>query len=197
VINNSGSWLDQNAFVTQISNDFGGAQSTFDNTGTYTKSGDATTTVDILFNNASSGGGTSNGSFFGTGTLQFSGGTHTLAAASSITLPNVTVSGGTVNHAGSYTVTGTTTVTGGTANFTGAVTNNVGAALVVSGGTANFSNAAPVVFSTINLSGSGTVAGTQTVTSSGVLTWTGGEMTGSPRRTPTAASPSAERPRTI
>jgi hypothetical protein len=67
VINNSGSWLDQNAFVTQISNDFGGAQSTFDNTGTYTKSGDATTTVDILFNNASSGGGTSNGSFLGTG----------------------------------------------------------------------------------------------------------------------------------
>src|SRR6185503_18495423 len=106
---NSGTWLDQTSFDTAIANDLGGAASTFNNTGTYTKSANTTTAISIAFNNTSSGvgtgivnvnagtlilggGGTSNGTFQGVGTLEFSGGTHGLQAASSISNPNVTFS---------------------------------------------------------------------------------------------------------
>ena len=51
-LNNTGTWLDQNsASGTSISNGLGGVQSTFNNSGTYTKSGTATTNIDIAFNN--------------------------------------------------------------------------------------------------------------------------------------------------
>jgi hypothetical protein len=66
-LNNSGIWQDQNAFDNRISNDFGGAASTFTNTGTYTKSGAGTTDIQITFNNS----GTVD---VQTGTMSFSSG---------------------------------------------------------------------------------------------------------------------------
>ncbi|WP_410970397.1 hypothetical protein, partial [Salmonella sp. SAL4458] len=49
---------DQAIAGTSILNDFAGAMSVFNNTGTYTKSGAASTTIGIVFNNTSSGPGT-------------------------------------------------------------------------------------------------------------------------------------------
>jgi hypothetical protein len=192
-INNTGAWLDQNLFDTQISNDFGGAASTFVNAGSYTKSGAGNTNILIGFNNSTSGvgtgvvsvnsatlslggGGTSNGSFDGTGTLAFGGGTHDLTAASVVASTNVTFSGGTTNLAGSYSVAGTSTVSGGVANFNGTVANT-GGNLVVSAGTANFGNTAGVVVSALDLTG-GTIAGTQGLTINGASNWSGGTMSG-------------------
>jgi hypothetical protein len=88
-------------------------------------------------------------------------------------------SGGTTNVAGSYDVDGTTTADGsGVANFTGTVANGGGALVVASSGTVNFNNSAGVIFTTVNLAG-GTIGGTQSLTSTGLFTWTAGTMTGS------------------
>ncbi|MBL8412915.1 MAG: hypothetical protein JNM42_00570, partial [Propionivibrio sp.] len=193
-LNNNGTWLDQNTVANQISNDFGGPASTFVNAGTYTKSGAGTTNIAIGFNNTTTGagtgvvninagtlqlggGGTSNGSFAGAGTLEFSGGTYTLQAGSSITNPNVVFSGGTTNLAGTYNASGTTTVSNGTANFTGTVVNSGGAFILSGGGTANFSNNAGVLFPSLNMQG-GTISGTQAVTFTGPSSWGTGTMTG-------------------
>ena len=173
-LNNSGTWLDQNAFNNQISPDLGGP-STFVNAGTYTKSGAGTTSISVGFDNTSTGagtgvvnvnagtlqlggGGASNGSFAGAGTLQFSGGT--------------------VNLAGAYNVSGTTAFAGGTANFTGTVANSGGAlTFSASGGTANFSNSAGVQFASLTMA-AGTIGGTQAVAFSGPSSWSGGAMAG-------------------
>jgi hypothetical protein len=72
-INNAGVWQDQNAFDSSISNAFGGAAGTFNNTGTYTKSGAGTTDIGIAFNNTSGGAGTGVVNVTA-GTLQLSGG---------------------------------------------------------------------------------------------------------------------------
>ncbi len=53
-INNNGTWLDQNTFIHQI-NDSGGAASSFNNNGVYTKNGNGETDIGIGFNNTSSG----------------------------------------------------------------------------------------------------------------------------------------------
>lgn len=104
-----------------------GGSPAINNAGTFQKSaGTGTTTVagTLPFNNTGSvlvqtgtlrlGDGTSTGSFDSTGgTLDFAfvggGSAHTLSSAASITGGDVTFSGGTVNHAGSYNVSGTTT----------------------------------------------------------------------------------------
>ena len=193
-LNNNGTWLDQNNFGNQISQDFGGPASTFVNNGIYTKSGAATTNIAIAFNNTHSGagtgvvnvdagtlllsgGGTSNGSFAGAGLLEFGGGTHTLQAASSINNPNVVFSGSTTTLAGLYNASGSTTIGSGTANFTGTVANSGGALVLNGGGVANFSNSAGVQFASLNLQ-SGTIGGTQAVTFTGPSTWAAGTMTG-------------------
>jgi hypothetical protein len=192
LITNTGTWADQQAFDSSISPDFGGSAH-FANQGVYNKNGAGTTTISIAFDNTTTGagtgvvnvnagtlsldgGGTSNGSFQGTGRLVFGGGVHNLQAASSVANPNVQFSGGTTNVGGSYNVAGTTTVNGGTANFTGTVANS-GGNLVVSSGAANFSNLAGVTVSALSLSG-GTVGGTQALTVSGNTSWTSGTMTG-------------------
>ena len=123
--------------------------------------------VDPVFNNSGSinaqtgvlrlgGGGTDSGSFTGgaNGTIAFSGGTHTLDAASSVTATNVRFSNqdsGVGNTAinGTYNA-GNTVITGDTASFNGA--DQTG---------------------TLTQSG-GTLGGTGTLTVSGLATITGG-----------------------
>src|SRR5262249_14594455 len=50
-INNAGLFEDKISTATAIANDLGGTASTFNNTGSYAKSGTATTTISIGFNN--------------------------------------------------------------------------------------------------------------------------------------------------
>ena len=75
-INNNGTWLDQNAFNSDILNT--GGSNAFNNNGTYSKRGAATTAVSIAFNNSGtvnvSAGTLDFASLQGAGTLQTSGG---------------------------------------------------------------------------------------------------------------------------
>ena len=73
-ISNAGLWNDQNAFGNRISNDLSASASSFGNSGTYTKTGAATTEISIAYNNSGltdvqagtlnlNGGGASAGEF--------------------------------------------------------------------------------------------------------------------------------------
>jgi len=163
VFNNAGTFNAQN-------NSHMSGNLTFNNQsgGTLNRSGGGTTQFAVPFNNTGTvnvtsgtlslaNGGSSGGAFtvpLGT-TLDLAGGTHNFTAGSTISgAGDVNVSGGTVNFAGSYTVTGKTNINGGSANF------NVPTS--IAGGT---------------LSG-GTLAGSSTVTIAGTLNWTGGTMSG-------------------
>jgi hypothetical protein len=105
------------------------------------------------------GGGSSTGGSYtaaSSAALYFGGGTHTLDSASSISgAGEVDFGAGEVDLAGSYNVTGPTYVDGGISNFTGTV-----ATLATLTETA------------------GTLEGSTNVTVSGLLTWSGGTMTG-------------------
>jgi hypothetical protein len=196
---------------------YSGAIPVFNNFSSVLKDDAGVTTISWQFNNSSttevdngalslSGGGTSPGnfvSFFSIGSsgsdLRFSGGTHNLAASSSITGFNaVEFTGGSVEMAGTYNVNGTpasTTVSGGTVEFLG-TTTAIGSTLTVSSGEADFVSpigSGSVTLSTLTVSGGtldlfanavttptfnmsgGTLLGTADV---GVtnLTWTGGTM---------------------
>jgi hypothetical protein len=173
-LNNSGLWLDQNAFNGSIANLGGGG--TFNNSGTYTKSGNTTTTVSssVVFNNTSSGagtgivnvnagtlvlggGGTSNGTFnlaAGT-TLDFSFGTYTFNNVSTgASAGRLLVSGATLNVNGAFAHAGATEMTSGALN--------VGTSYAAS---------------TYQMSG-GTVSGPGTLNVAGLTTWAGGTMAG-------------------
>src|SRR5437588_11072107 len=130
-----GTLRSQTTLDTSISNDFGGAASNFNNTGTYTKSGAGTTNIAIGFNNTSSGagtgvvnvnagtlvlggGGTSNGSFdvAAGATLNFAGGTHDLSGiVSGSANSRMVVSRGIVNISGNA-FGGQLAISGGTLN---------------------------------------------------------------------------------
>lgn len=144
---------------------------TFINQGTFAKSsGTGTTTVIIPLHNDGTldvqtgtiklrSGGTSTGAFTGSGSLDFNGGTHTLESAASITATDVIVSSG-------------------TATFNPAATVSLAGQLTVSAGTVNFDTGGTIEVTTYTQSG-GTVTGSDTVSVSGLLTWTGGTMSGS------------------
>jgi autotransporter-associated beta strand protein len=142
---------------------------TFNNTGTFEVQ---TGTVSAAgpFNNSGivnvwpwmtltlSGSDTSSGTFTvgGGGTLQFTGGTHTLN--------------------GALDGPGRVSVTGGSVTFNGPVAG-LGPALALGSGLAVSLNSNPVVFATIDLSG-GTLAGSARVTVTDRLNWTSGTMAG-------------------
>ena len=146
-ITNNGTWDCQNDL--SMDNVFNGAAAFNNNgTGTFKKStGAGTTAVNIPFNNSGfvevlsgtirlGNGGTSDGAFTGLAgtTLEFGGSeiTHNLGATSSVEVPNVNFSGGTVNVDGGYNVASGTTVSGGTANFNPAGSvSSVGGALTI------------------------------------------------------------------
>jgi len=102
------------------------------------------------------GGGTSTGAYQVTAgdTLDFDAGTHTLAVGSNVTgAGTVKFSGGTVNAAGGYGVSGLSLINGGTANFNG--------------------TAGPAGSLTV---ASGTLGGSGLLTVSGPMSWTGGNL---------------------
>jgi hypothetical protein len=161
------------------------------NAGTFQKSaGTGTTTVScVAFNNTGSvdvqtgtlklGQGTSTGAFDSTGaTLLFDDGscgfTHNLSAAASITGGNVTFNGGTVNHAGSYNVSGTTTASGGTTTLTGPG-GTLGAVVVTNGALFRVSTSTASSASSLSQTG-GLFGGTGTLGVTGTTSWSGGNM---------------------
>src|SRR4030095_11915964 len=84
--------------------------------------------------------------------------------------------GATVNHPGTYNVTGLTEVDAGQAHFTGTMTN-AGNGLSLSGGTADFSSGETIAPTTLGMTG-GILTGSDTVNVSGLTTWSSGTMDG-------------------
>jgi hypothetical protein len=122
------------------------------------------------------GGGSGNGGFDATGaTLNFGGGAFDLSGPVSGTA--LVFSGANpATLSGSYAVTDSTTVTSGTVNITGEV-SSVGSTLSVQNGTANFSSGESIGVTTLSIA-AGNLTGSDTITVSGMLSWTGGTMSG-------------------
>jgi hypothetical protein len=191
-INNTGTFQDQNAFNNDILN-LAGTGNTFNNMGTYVKTGLDTTTDNIPFNNTSSGSGTgivnlqsgtlnlASGGIAGSGstfngapgtTLGLSG--YKLQSGSAVNAGNVTFSG--VNTvAGAFTATGTTSVQLGTTAFSGPSAPSFNALSIA--GTATFSNNA-AANSLALTGGTLTLGATGNFTVSGPTTVSGGTMQG-------------------
>jgi len=142
-------------------------------------SGDGAVSVEsgtISFN----GGGSSDGSFSGLSgaTLRFGGGSFTLGTASSVNVPNASVASGTLTVNGSWT----TTVSGASSNSTtwtfnpAATLNAIGPALSIAGTLVLNSGEAVNVTSLTMTSGSR--QGTDTLSVSGTLAWSGGSFNG-------------------
>ncbi len=165
-INNSGTWLDQNVFDTSLGEECC-ATTTFNNTGTYTKSGNSVTGFNgaTLFNNT----GTTN---VQAGTLSLNYGTSTGTFAIS--------SGSTVQFAGGSATFNGATVTGpGTLAIAGGGLTQTGT--TAQSGALNVSSGGLSVNGTWNDSGTyvqsgGTVSGTGTLTVAGPATLTGGAI---------------------
>jgi hypothetical protein len=167
-LNNSGTWLDANTFAATI-NQYGNS-SQFNNSGTYTKSGNSQTDIGMAFNN--------------TGTVNVDAGTLALASLTNYNSTKSTLTGGTyavygkgiLDVAGANVVTNAANIilTGSSAEFlnssTGGsalanlATNGFGARFVVTGG---------ATFTTLgkfNNSGTLIVGSGSTFTSTGSLT---------------------------
>ncbi|MBA3963745.1 MAG: S-layer family protein, partial [Chthoniobacterales bacterium] len=191
--NNNGTFLAQGNTGSDGFFDNGGG-GTFNNTGTFTRNTGTTDFVissGVAFNNSGTvnvqtgsltlGGGDSGnttGSFnISSGaTLHFSS-DFNLAATSLVSgAGTMDFNSGTVDIAGTYNVTGTSSFSGATVNFNSPITS-LGALSITSG--AALFNSNNVTVPTINLSGGGTLGGTiAQVTSTGLLTWSGGTMSG-------------------
>jgi hypothetical protein len=174
-LSNTGTFQDQLDVTSPqgaITNELGGSASSFVNSGTYAKTGAATTEIGIAFNNTAAGkvtvsagrllldgGGTSSGTFdvASGATLELGGGTHSLSG--------LQAGGG----------TGRLLVSVGSVNATGA--NSFGGQLTLTGGT--FSVGDGGSFNAVAFEQSaGTVAGAGTLNISGAANWTIGTMTG-------------------
>ncbi len=161
---------------------------TFNNNGTFTKSGGAESILSVEFNNNGTlaggagiltlnAGGTGNGAFNTTGTLKFAGGTFTFGAPSSITAAStVEFSTGTVNTSGTYNVTSNTVFSGANVTFTGNVVN-VGT-VALSAGMADFSSGETILPVGVLTHSGGTLAGSDTITTAGMYDWSGGTQSG-------------------
>ena len=178
--------------INTASDIFGG---TINNAGTITKTsggGDGITRISATLNNTNTinvnsgaleleNGGAHTGSFViaAAARLEFGGGTHTLSAPASIS------GGGTMHFAagttsvngGTYNVTGATRCASGTHTFLGAASVTSVGTLEIVGGTLNFSSG-ELITTTAYTQSSGTLTGTDTLTVSGLLTWSGGTMSG-------------------
>jgi len=197
-VNSGGGATVNNAAVLDISFDgtFNaslGGSSTFNNSGTVRKSGGTgAAAINPIFNNATTGrvevrsgtlnlggGGSGSGIFdvAAGATLGFSGGAHSLDAASSLTGAGTNaVTTGSLTMNGTYNVTGGTRITGGSASFTGPTTS-IGA-LTVSSGTAAFAGGDPVSALSAAVSG-GTLSSSNLLNIAGTFNWTGGTLAGS------------------
>jgi hypothetical protein len=189
-----------------------GAVSSFNNAGTFKKTAGTGAAIfsGVTFNNTGTvevqtgalkvGAGTHTGSFTGSAgtTIEFGqvfgGQTQTLAATSSITVPNVQFSADTTNIAGAYNVFDSTTTLGVTVNFNSPIANlgsilntNVGTTNINfnpatppttlnAGGIANFNFTGTITIGTVNLTG--TINGPTTMNISGLFTWNSGTLMG-------------------
>jgi len=168
---------------------------TFNNSGTFIKSGAATMTfngmdlnntgtVDLQSGTLTIGGGSSGGAsagiIKGTGqaTLDFgSGPPYTFSPTATISVPHVIFRGSTVNIGGSYEATRSTTINGRQVNFIGRVIS-LSDSVTISGN-ANFSTLDGVVTVKKFMFGPfGTLTGTSDLRVTGQLDWTGGALTG-------------------
>ncbi len=190
--NEPGSVLDSQADGQELVSG-GGAAVSFSNQGTFKKSaGSGSTLVSVPCNNsgsivvnsgtlALSGGGRDTGSFSvaAAATLSFAGGTHTLSGASLNGTGSLQVNSGTVNFNTGSTATSLTglTVSSGTVNFNAGSGAPSQAALSISGGTLNFSSGTGVAASALTQT-AGTLGGSDGVTVTGLLSWSGGTMAG-------------------
>ncbi|HUP61678.1 MAG TPA: hypothetical protein VNA69_14805 [Thermoanaerobaculia bacterium] len=160
----------------------------FNNSGTVTKSaGTGIKDFYLVFNNngvlnVNSGtlrlanGGTSTGAYnVASGAkIQFYGGTHGLGATAPLGgAGSVQVTGGTVNVAADYNITGGTTVDGGTLNLNGTATAT--GPLSLSSGAFNLNTAAAFTFTTFSMTG-GTFGGTAAITITTTFGWSGGTI---------------------
>src|SRR6185295_11457444 len=115
------------------------------------------------------------------GTLAFAGGTHTLTSTSSMTTGAVQVSAGTVTVHGLYDLAASTTVATATLTFApGSVPANLGDVTLNPAGIVglNSGQVGGVTVPTLTLN-SGTLTGTDDLTVTGAMTWSGGTVSGS------------------
>ena len=129
-----------------------------------------------------SGGGFDTGDFtfdptFGLTTLQFAGGSHTLAAGSILSAQNVVFSGGDVSVLGAYTVTTSTTVSGANLTVGGGVLATPGDVVNIVSGRAVFNTGFNFVTSQLNISG-GELTGADPVTVGSLFNWSAGTLSG-------------------
>ena len=186
-IQNDGLW-DAQADATV--SDLPGSGS-FMNSGTFRKSaGGGTSAISIPFSSpggvevktgtlALGAGGTVSGTITGDPgtTLRFTSGVYTLTAASSVSIPAISIDAGTLNVNGTYAATAGTTVN---ANASFTPTSNVvsiGGSLSITSGTATFDSGETIAPTTMTLSG-GILTGADTVTVSGLTAWSAGQMGG-------------------
>ncbi len=166
---------------------------TFNNQGTFALTDSSQSDVTVTFNNTGSvqagGGGTlefsavgsSSGSWSATSgsTLYVDAGSSNTAALSGAFSGAGTMvfgnNGGTDNITGTYNVTGGTKIAGGTVNFAAPVTLTSVGPLTLSSGTTNFTSGKAVTFPSVSQT-SGTLAGTDNFTITGLYTWTGGYL---------------------
>jgi len=167
---------------------------TFNNSGTFIKSGNGTMTFNgMALNNTGtvdlqngtltlgggSNGGASAGTIKGTGqaTLEFGiGPAYTFSPTATISVPHMIFRGSTVNIGGSYEATRSTSINGGQVNFIGRVIS-LSDSVTISGN-ANFSTLEGVVTAKKVIFSGGTLTGTSEFRVTGQLDWTNGTMTG-------------------
>ena len=184
---------------TQIAFD-GGTTPTFSNTGTFEKTAGTASNgggvgSSIVFNNtgtveANSGtlfiddAGTCSGTCAGSWSV--TAGANLQLGSAGTTALDGKISGagkvtfgtsGTVNYTGTYDVTGGTTANGATTNFITPATVTATGALTINSGILNFSTGKAISAATMTQSG-GTLTGTDTVTITGLLTWSEGTESG-------------------
>jgi len=161
----------------------------FNNLGTFTKSTTSgTTDIGVVFNSSGTvnvqtgtlsldGGGTETGSFSlssGAG-LKLTSSTSFSTATSIAGAGSVTFAGGASTISGTYNPSGATTASGGSVTFNSSHVS-ISNGLNITGGTANFTTGdANIKPTSITLS-NGDLTGTDTITTSGLLTWSGGQL---------------------
>ncbi len=161
----------------------------FNNLGTFTKSTttgitrfgvlfDSSGTVNVQTGTLSlDGGGTETGGFtISSGAvLQLTNSTSFTSASTIAGAGSVTFGGGVSTVSGTYNPSGATNVSNGSITF-GSSHVSISNALNISGGTANFTTGdANIKPTSITLSG-GVLTGSDTLTTSGLFTWSGGQL---------------------
>ena len=148
---------------------------TFNNTGTVTDSSGT-----LFASNVGVCSGTCAGSWsvVSGATLELGGGTTAAAVSGPISgAGTVVFTTGTVNYTGTYDVTGGTQATSGTVNFNSPAKLTSVGPINVSNGTMNFVTGKTITATSLTQT-AGTLEGTDTLTVTGALTWSGGTESG-------------------